>query len=40
VAITRAKFQLVIIGNHDYFAQNSKSEDLIELAKQTTVERG
>lgn len=35
VAITRAKFQLVIIGDHDYFCQRSRSEDLKELAKNT-----
>jgi len=32
VAITRAKFQLVIIGYWDYFAYNSRSEDLKQLA--------
>ncbi|MBR4531334.1 AAA family ATPase [bacterium] len=35
VAITRAKFQLVIIGDYDYFSQRSHSEDLKELAKNT-----
>lgn len=33
VAITRARFQLVIIGNHDYFSTKSQSDDLQELAK-------
>ncbi|MBP5724772.1 MAG: AAA family ATPase [Bacteroidales bacterium] len=36
VAITRAKFQLVIIGNYDYFSRKSHSDDLRELAKNTT----
>ncbi len=36
VAITRAKFQLVIIGNYDYFSRNSRSEDLKQLALSTT----
>lgn len=35
VAITRAKYQLVIFGNYDYFSNRSKSEDLKELAKHT-----
>lgn len=35
VAITRAKFQLVIIGHHDYFSSRSQSDDLRELAKHT-----
>ncbi len=35
VAITRAKFQLVIIGNYDYFSRKSHSDDLRELAKNT-----
>ena len=35
VAITRAKFQLVILGNHEYFLTKSQSEDLRELAKNT-----
>ncbi len=33
VAITRAKFQLVIIGDHEYFLNQSQSDDLSELAK-------
>lgn len=37
VAITRAKFQLVIIGNHHYFSQKSRSEDLKELAGSTNL---
>ena len=32
VAITRARYQLVIIGNHTYFSNYSKSEDLKNLA--------
>lgn len=35
VAITRAKFQLVIFGDHDYFSQKSMSEDLKQLANNT-----
>ena len=35
VAITRAKYQLVIFGDYEYFSNKSKSEDLKELAKQT-----
>lgn len=35
VAITRAKFQLVVFGSYDYFSQKSISEDLRELAKNT-----
>ncbi len=35
VAITRARFQLVIIGNHDYFINKSKSDDLSKLASAT-----
>lgn len=33
VAITRAKFQLVIIGHYEYFLTKSQSDDLRELAK-------
>ena len=40
VAITRAKFQLVIIGNHKYFLEQTQSDDLQELAKYTPVEAG
>ncbi|MCL1994377.1 MAG: AAA domain-containing protein [Spirochaetes bacterium] len=32
VSITRAKFQLVIFGDYDYFSQKSKSQDLQKLA--------
>ncbi|MDR1903709.1 MAG: AAA family ATPase [Treponema sp.] len=32
VALTRAKFQLVIIGKHDYFAEQGDSDDLQALA--------
>lgn len=35
VAITRARFQLVIIGFHDYFLNKSKSDELNGLAKNT-----
>ncbi len=35
VAITRAKFQLAIIGNYEYYSQKSNSEDLRALAKNT-----
>jgi len=38
VAITRAKFQLVIIGHHNYFLNKSQSDDLRELAKNTHIE--
>lgn len=39
VAITRAKFQLVILGDYDYFSQKSHSEELKQLALNTTVQR-
>lgn len=32
VALTRAKFQLVILGDHKYFSEKSKSKELKELA--------
>lgn len=35
VAITRAKFQLVILGHYEYFTTQTQSEDLQELAKST-----
>ena len=35
VAITRAKFQMIIIGSYEYFSQQSQSEDLRALAKNT-----
>lgn len=38
VAITRAKFQLVIIGDYEYFSKRSRSEDLKELAKNTYIQ--
>jgi superfamily I DNA and/or RNA helicase len=38
VAITRAKFQLVIIGNHEYFSKQSKSDDLKKLAQNTVIQ--
>ncbi|MCC5946794.1 MAG: AAA family ATPase [Bernardetiaceae bacterium] len=37
VAITRAKFQLVIFGDYNYFAQKSRSEDLKQLATNTQI---
>jgi len=37
VAITRAKFQLVIIGNYEYFSKRSRSEDLKQLALNTQI---
>ena len=39
VAITRAKFQLVIIGDYLYFAQKSRSEDLKQLALNTQIHK-
>jgi hypothetical protein len=39
VSITRAKFQLVLFGNHDYFSRRSGSEDLKALAKAIPVIR-
>jgi superfamily I DNA and/or RNA helicase len=39
VAITRAKFQLIIIGDYIYFAQKSRSEDLKQLALNTKVQQ-
>lgn len=33
VAITRAKYQLVILGNADYFTKQTQSEDLKKLAQ-------
>lgn len=33
VAITRARFQLVIVGDHDYFSARSRSDELRGLAK-------
>lgn len=35
VAITRARFQLVILGSHHYFSRRSRSEDLKALAQKT-----
>lgn len=35
VAITRAKYQLVLIGDYDYFSERSRSEDLKQLALNT-----
>lgn len=39
VAITRAKFQLVIIGDYSYFAKKSRSEDLKQLALNTQIHK-
>lgn len=33
VAITRARYQMVILGNHSYFAEKSNSDDLKKLAR-------
>ncbi|MCG8748967.1 AAA domain-containing protein [Tenacibaculum finnmarkense] len=38
VAITRAKFQLVILGDYQYFAKKSRSEDLKKLAINTEIQ--
>jgi len=35
VAITRAKYQFVIVGMHSYYSNRSKSEELNSIAKQT-----
>jgi DNA polymerase III delta prime subunit len=35
VAITRARYQFVILGDYEYFSQKTRSEDLKELAKNT-----
>lgn len=35
VSITRARFQLVIVGNYDYFASTSRTRELTELAQKT-----
>jgi DNA polymerase III delta prime subunit len=40
VAITRAKYQLVIIGKHDYFKERSRSYDLKALAQKTKIFKG
>ena len=37
VAITRARHQQIIVGNHDYFAKQSKASDLADLAESTAV---
>ncbi len=39
VAITRARYQLVIVGNHDYFLTQKKCEELKQLAEQSFVIR-
>ena len=39
VALTRARYQNVIIGDREYFLRQRFSEHLSELAKQTSVER-
>lgn len=33
VSITRARFQLVIVGHHDYFSKRSRTEELKKLAQ-------
>ena len=37
VAITRARFMLVVVGNRRYFAERCPSEELAALAEQTPV---
>lgn len=37
VALTRAKFQLVILGDHEYFLEKSKSKELKRLAQKHKV---
>ncbi len=39
VAITRAKFQLVIIGDYNYFSTKSRSEDLKQLVLNTQIHK-
>ncbi len=39
VAITRAKFQLVIVGDYEYFTRRSRSEDLKQLALNTKIHK-
>ena len=40
VAITRARYQLVIVGDENYFAQHSKTEELRNLARSTYTVKG
>jgi len=35
VAVTRARYQLVIVGEHNYFSQKSETEELNQLAQTT-----
>ena len=35
VAVTRAKFQLIIIGDYKYFLRQQQSDDLRQLAQNT-----
>ena len=37
VSITRARYQLVIVGHHDYFSQRSRTEELKNLARSCDV---
>lgn len=37
VSITRARYQLVVVGHHDYFSTSSRTEELRELAKSCEV---
>jgi superfamily I DNA and/or RNA helicase len=39
VAITRAKFQLVVIGDYKYFSESSPCDDLKELAKSMEISK-
>jgi len=33
VAVTRARYQLVIVGDHNYFSERTETEELNQLAK-------
>ncbi|WP_299020970.1 AAA domain-containing protein [uncultured Photobacterium sp.] len=39
VSITRARYQLVIVGHHEYFSQRSRTEELKKLARSCNVSR-
>ena len=39
VSITRARYQLVIVGNHDYFSQRSRTEELRALSQSCDVSK-
>ena len=40
VAITRARYQLVIVGDENYFANKSRTDELKNLARHTTTVKG